>query len=68
MTQRARPLNYNHLKKEWVIIRTETDTASGQPETSTITKPLTHNQAIKMVIYLQRNRTRNDLEIQRVLA
>jgi len=60
MTQRAKPWNYNHLRKEWVV----TSNRDGEPVT--ISKPLTHKQAIEMVMYLTRNIKRPDLDIQRI--
>jgi hypothetical protein len=68
MTQKARLSNYNHLKKEWVIVRTDTDTHDGKPLVSVISKPLTHNQAIEMIVYMNRHRTepRTDIDIQKI--
>jgi len=60
MTQKARPSNYNHLKKEWEVVRTE------EGATTSISKPLTHKQAIEMVIYLNRNVNRPDIDIRRI--
>jgi hypothetical protein len=68
MTQKARLSNYNHLKKEWIIERTDTDTHDGQPLVSVISKPLTHKQAIEMIVYLNRHRSepRTDVEMVKI--
>jgi hypothetical protein len=60
MTQKAKPWNYNHLRKEWEVVKKEDET-----ETS-ISKPLTHKQAIEMVIYLNRNVARTDIDLRRI--
>ena len=60
MTQRAKPWNYNHLRKEWVV------TSNRNGEAVVISKPLTHKQAVEMVVYLNRNVERTDLDIQKV--
>ena len=60
MTQKVKPLNYNHLKKEWEVIRIE------EGLSTSITKPLTHKQAIEMVVYLNRNVNRPDIDIRKI--
>ena len=60
MTQKVKPLNYNHLKKEWEVIRTEENLSTP------ITKPLTHKQAIEIIIYLNRNVNRPDIDIRKI--
>jgi hypothetical protein len=62
MTQKARPSNYNHLKKEWLVV------SKRDSEVVVLSKKLTHKQAIEMVIYLNRNIARPDLDIQKVIS
>jgi hypothetical protein len=66
MTQKARPQNYNHLKKEWVVVRTSVDTHDGLPEKRIVTVPLTHKQAIEMVVYLKRNNTPDVIDLEKL--
>ena len=62
MTQKARPSNDNHLKKEWLVV------SKRDGEVVVLSKKLTHKQAIEMVVYLNRNIARPDLDIQKVIS
>jgi len=62
MTQKARPSNYNHLKKEWLVV------SKRDGEVVVLSKKLTHKQAIEMVVYLNRNIARPDLDIEKVTS